>query len=510
MYLTAFIQLYVDMSVQYPFFDDRRSVSPVIGVVLMIGIVVALGAVIGGSIFGLGTGIGETAPNTQFDAEYDGDEDILTVTHVAGDTVDGERLTYSIDGDGFGDNTVTSGDSAEFNIDNDEIFEIRWESSSGETSTVLFTYEIPAVSSNIGGISNPSSDEPSDLAETLNGMEETEDGANIITTDQELQAMSTAPNEDYVLGNDIDASLTSEWNDNNGFDPIGDSENAFTGSFDGQGHEITGLTIDRSDETNVGLFGVIGEQNSDGGIVEDVRLTNAQVSGDGENIDHGTGVLAGSVFGDSTFERVHTDGVVSQASGESAGGLIGVAREGDIEIVRSSSTANVIASESGHVGGLVGYTLDGPTVTESYATGNVVGDERVGGLIGFSSGSDVSNSYTTGSVNGNTDVGGLIGLTLNSVSIENTYAVNAVSGNDNTGGLIGNSIDGISDSYWDIDTTDESSSAGGDGLTTEDMTGSDAESTMNGFDFENTWATEDGEYPILQTIDEERQLTDRA
>ena len=127
-----------------------RAVSPVIGVVLMVGIVVALGAVVGGAVLGLGVGVGETAPNAQFDASYDG-EDTLTVTHVAGDTVDGERLTYTIDGseespdgDAF-DGEITAGTSETFSGENDgETFEIQWTSENGETSSVLFSYDIPA------------------------------------------------------------------------------------------------------------------------------------------------------------------------------------------------------------------------------------------------------------------------------------------------------------------------------------------------------------------------------
>ena len=122
-----------------------RAVSPVIGVVLMVGIVVALGAVVGGAVLGLGVGIGDTAPNAQFDASYDAEGETLTVTHVAGDTVDADRLTYTEGFDGEFTGEVTAGDSADFEGDNaGETFEIQWTSDNGETSSVLFSYDIPA------------------------------------------------------------------------------------------------------------------------------------------------------------------------------------------------------------------------------------------------------------------------------------------------------------------------------------------------------------------------------
>jgi hypothetical protein len=59
-------------------------------------------------------------------------------------------------------------------------------------------------------------------------------------------AYSTRLSGNYVLGSDIAASGTSTWNSNSGFSPIGDATTNFTGTFDGLGHTITGLTINRS------------------------------------------------------------------------------------------------------------------------------------------------------------------------------------------------------------------------------------------------------------------------
>src|SRR4030042_1318555 len=84
---------------------------------------------------------------------------------------------------------------------------------------------------------------------------------------------------DFALANDIDASETSIWNwvsaeTCEGFTPIGDSSEKFAGTFDGQGHTISGLTIDR-DSDYVGLFGWV----ETGGPIKDVTLAEVNIEG---------------------------------------------------------------------------------------------------------------------------------------------------------------------------------------------------------------------------------------
>ena len=83
---------------------------------------------------------------------------------------------------------------------------------------------------------------------------EEDDDPYVITNDQELQSINEDLDACYVLGTNIDASGTSEWNSNAGFDHIGNSEQ-FNGSLDGQGYVVDGLTIDRPAENSVGLIG---------------------------------------------------------------------------------------------------------------------------------------------------------------------------------------------------------------------------------------------------------------
>jgi hypothetical protein len=145
------------------------------------------------------------------------------------------------------------------------------------------------------------------------------------------------------------------------------------------------------------------------------------------------------------------------------GGLVGANRG---TVSNSYSTGSVTGDEdSGWVGGLVGFNEEG-TVSNSYSTGSVTGDYGVGGLMGSNEGT-VSNSYSTGNVTGEEGVGGLIGANRGTVS--NSYSAGSVSGNDDFGGLMGYSDGTVSNSFWDTETSGQATSAGGTGKTTIEM-----------------------------------------
>jgi hypothetical protein len=92
----------------------------------------------------------------------------------------------------------------------------------------------------------------------LNGIG-TQDDPYEISNASQLQAMEDDLSANYTLVSDVDASNTAQFNGGTGFDPVGDvdasdkTEEEFNGSFDGNGRTITGLTINRSEEGNIGL-----------------------------------------------------------------------------------------------------------------------------------------------------------------------------------------------------------------------------------------------------------------
>ncbi|MGA4854080.1 filamentous hemagglutinin N-terminal domain-containing protein [Acinetobacter haemolyticus] len=141
-------------------------------------------------------------------------------------------------------------------------------------------------------------------------------------------------------------------------------------------------------------------------------------------------------------------------------------------INNSYATGDVIANgvvHSKYVGGLVGLNASNNIINGSYATGLVKGNLDVGGLVGRNDGI-VTNSYSTSVVEGSTSVGGLIGY--HSGTVEHSYSSGAVTGTNNVGGLIGESSPWntvITSSYWNIDTSGQSTSAGGVGKTTAEL-----------------------------------------
>ncbi|MBS3817338.1 MAG: hypothetical protein KGY76_07230 [Candidatus Thermoplasmatota archaeon] len=228
-----------------------------------------------------------------------------------------------------------------------------------------------------------------------------------------------------------------------GWEPVGEYggeygevyRSGFTGSFDGQGNEITGLNISRPHAEEVGLF-----RHIEHGSVDDVGLVDVNVVG-----NEAVGGLGGRVNGSVTNAYVtgEVTGGDVENYGNMVGGLAGVNGIAPVE----DSYASVKVEGKTQVGGLVGLNVVG-AVNNSYAAGNVYGKGYVGGLVGSNAG-NVTNSHALGDVEGlmegNGYIGGLVGY--NGYRVENSYATGEVSGNASIGGLIGIGGEVVKDSY---------------------------------------------------------------
>ena len=214
----------------------------------------------------------------------------------------------------------------------------------------------------------------------------------------------------------------------------------FTGTLDGDGFTISGLTLP--------LFDVIG-MAPDGDEFETVEIQNLNLeSGTGVNGVLGQGALAnvlesgGDIVGVSFVGDVTGETQVGGLIGESSGGIA-------LSYVTGNVTGTSVANGITDVGGLVGFQRDGVIIL-SYAIGTVTGFNYVGGLVGFSQGAQIINSYAASDVTGIDDsttvdleginVGGLVGGGIANY-IENSYATGAVNGNDSVGGLVGSSLE---------------------------------------------------------------------
>ena len=219
---------------------------------------------------------------------------------------------------------------------------------------------------------------------------------------------------ELVNGGKTDINITLDKNiDLTGKDwtPIGtDYDNAYTGTFDGGGHTITGLTVTTNDEY-AGLFGYLSNFNNAAGTVKNVVMEGIQIT-----CNHRSG-YAGGVVGYSwgTIENCSVSGSISATV--SVGGVVGVQRDGSITGCSSSATVKGTL----YVGGVAGWTNFGATLTACYATGNVIIEiaptQNIsgGGLVGFNDGISLLSCYATGNVTstgsstGYVHIGGFLG-----------------------------------------------------------------------------------------------------
>lgn len=197
----------------------------------------------------------------------------------------------------------------------------------------------------------------------------------VITDVRELQEMSNGLACCYELANDIDASMTSQWDGGAGFVPIGNRSKKFAGHFDGWGHKIVDLYINRESDSHVGLFGYADSVSE----IENVALVNVNVKG-----KYYVGALVGTNKG--KVHNCYSTGDVNGGSGHSGemGGLVGRNYQYAAEISNSYSTANVTGSYA--VGGLVGDNCHGAIIA-CYSVGAISRSSKdVGGLVGSNTG----------------------------------------------------------------------------------------------------------------------------
>ena len=221
---------------------------------------------------------------------------------------------------------------------------------------------------------------------------------------------------ELVNGGKTDINITLDKNiDLTGKDwtPIGTS-NSYSGTFDGGGHTITGLTVTTNDEY-ASLFGRLGKA----GTVKNVVMEGIQIT-----CNHGLG-YAGGVAGFSWGGTIENCSVSGSVSGTVyVGGVVGVQIGGSITGCSSSATVKGTVD----VGGVAGQTNSSATLTACYATGNVIIEMAPkkniagGSLVGMNAGSSLLACYATGNVTstgsstGYMHIGGFLGNNYTTVT----------------------------------------------------------------------------------------------
>ena len=241
--------------------------------------------------------------------------------------------------------------------------------------------------------------------------------------------------QNFALASDIDASATSTWNGGAGFDPIGTGTTTyFTGNFDGQNFGISNLFINRPSESRIGLFA-----SMNGGSVSNLSLINPSILA--------LSIVAG--FSSFTFSSQFNN----------------------LKVIGGNITGISVCAGScgGNVAAIAGFA-SGTNFTNIYNSADIEGRTYVGGIVGYLSGSStISNAYNTGDVFSNSTqnkyTGGIAGL-LNASTpvITNSYNSGRVYAL-NTSGFIGaiagwNSSATITNSFWDVDTSQQTTPVG--------------------------------------------------
>ncbi len=282
------------------------------------------------------------------------------------------------------------------------------------------------------------------------------DQFNLVFTLAQVQAINTSSttlSENYALATSLDATGVSGWVPigTDGAGTISNSDNGFSGIFDGLGNTISNLTVDIGSYNFAGLFGWSS------GTIRDIGMVGGSVSGGGY-----VGGLVGGDGGSGTVSDSYATGAVS-GSNYYVGGLVGI----NYGSISDSYATGAVSSSNYYVGGLVGINYG--SNSDSYATGAVSGSGPLGGLVGDNFGGAISDSYATGAVSGSSYVGGLVGINIDATigdsyaTISDSYATGAVSGSSYVGGLVGYDGGTITASYWDTQTsgiTDVTAGAG--------------------------------------------------
>lgn len=278
--------------------------------------------------------------------------------------------------------------------------------------------------------------------------------------------------DNYVLGNDIDASATVGWNEGKGFTPIGGNRphngsisRFFSGQFNGLGHSVKQLTINRGSSDYIALFGAA--QNAS---ISHVRLNDVSIVG-----DNYVGALVGYYQGTSRTRRIQGNQVSGTVSGISnnqfktggIGGLIGYTditsdMSSEVNLLINHNSSNARVSGYLYVGGLVGSSssnIHGTlNIQDNQVAGNVWAYSLAGGLLATSQTTqnakvNISNNIISTSINSANALGedypgmfgGLIGRNIASgatngtnVTIKNNlFSGNLDAANLKSGGLIG-------------------------------------------------------------------------
>ena len=250
--------------------------------------------------------------------------------------------------------------------------------------------------------------------------------ADITVNEDLLTSINTEEDGNVTNGSSFKAWRPMGMADENG-------EGYYKGIFDGNGHSISGLYVNRDESDDVddrfkvgiGLFGYYS------GVTRNLSVIDSYMRGED---------CIGGICGYNDGGTIQNCYSAATVCGDSyIGGICGCSRSNSI--IENCYNAGYIYGATRSIGGICGNNYS--TIENCYNVGNVNGKFYVGGIVGESSGSGntiwIKDCYNRGNVIGDTkDIGGIGGY-IGSSLVENCYSQATVSGNTNVGGICGNS-----------------------------------------------------------------------
>ncbi|MDC3283745.1 cadherin domain-containing protein, partial [Opitutales bacterium] len=224
----------------------------------------------------------------------------------------------------------------------------------------------------------------------------------------------------FIQTSDINASETKSWSNGYGFRPIGNIYGYFRAQYNGNRHKIFGLFFNRpQQQRSAGFISIL--RNS---TLKNISIVDGNVTG-----FDGVGGLVGTLESNSSLKHSSFEGSV--AGGIRVGGLVGRTA---ISFIENSFSVGIVSSLYNEAGGIVGANGANSTVSDSYSHAEVSGGGIFGGVAGFNvHGASIKRSFSTGNVPKFSSSGGLVGSVHKS---------------------------SISSSFWDINASGQSASAG--------------------------------------------------
>lgn len=273
-----------------------------------------------------------------------------------------------------------------------------------------------------------------------------------------------------------DIQLNEEGSTENKWTPIGTQDSPFMGTFDGDGHTVSGVYVE-SESNYVGFFGKVSipktttdEDDPTDGITSEYLILHSTVSISNLKIDKS--VVKGAYY---------------------VGGIVGCGE--NLGLSDCSFDGDVIATGNS-IGGVIGWTYTGTVVSQCSSSGTVSGNQRVGGITGYVNGNAVVvKCYSSMAVSGKKNVGGIVG-TLSTSFVEGCFTLGSVTANDAVGGIIGYALfSTVCDSYAIASVTSTGKEIGG-------VVGSVYDSVIESTFYSYETSGVDGDYGIGRTLDD--------